>query len=112
MGRVRQARELSRVDAQPGDVSRDTITSRRVYSPEGSVAWDGGWVWAVFGNSTLARVDAHRPRLGSDLAGAKAGRGDGREPLRLGQQLRLLDRPALRPETFEEAPLKEFNVGR
>src|SRR5678815_3623076 len=65
--------ELARVDPRfnQGQVTTKVpITGKSVYYPTGSIASDGGSVWAGFGNSTLARVDAATGRrLGSTLAG-------------------------------------------
>jgi YVTN family beta-propeller protein len=66
--------ELARVDPRfnHGQVTKTVrITGKSLYYPTGSVAWAGSSVWAVFGNSTLARVDAATGRrMGLALAGA------------------------------------------
>jgi serine/threonine-protein kinase len=64
--------ELSRVDPQFARVSRTiAVTSRSTSTASGGVAAGRGRVWAVYSNSTLARVDAASMRVsGSTLAGA------------------------------------------
>ena len=106
--------KLSRVDAQFGTVT-DTIDAagRGPYSSNGSVAVGAGWVWAAFGDSTLARVDPHTVRVsGSTIVGAQpAGVTVGSRSVWVSNSdSSTVQRFA--PETFEEAPLKEFNVGR
>ena len=106
--------KLSRVDAQFGTVT-DTIDAagRGPYSSNGSVAVGAGWVWAAFGDSTLARVDPHTVRVsGSTIVGAQpAGVTVGSRSVWVSNaDSSTVQRFA--PETFEEAPLKEFNVGR
>jgi YVTN family beta-propeller protein len=49
---------VSRIDSQFNRVTRTVnVTTRALYFPYGSIATGEGGVWAVFGNSTLVRLD-------------------------------------------------------
>ncbi len=88
--------QLSRVDPQFGQVT-ETVepAGRGPYSTNGSVTTGVGSVWAVFGDSTLARVDPDDVRRhGLDARGRRAGGCGRRQRLGLGQQLRLRHRSA------------------
>jgi YVTN family beta-propeller protein len=62
--------ELSRVDPQFGDVTTIHVTDRSLYYSSSGVAVGAGWVWAVYGDSTLARLAPHNlRRSGSTRAG-------------------------------------------
>jgi YVTN family beta-propeller protein len=65
--------DLSRIDPQFGQVaSTFSVGGTAFGSPNGSVAVDSGSVWAVFGDSTLARVNASdNTVLGKGLAGTQ-----------------------------------------
>ncbi len=66
--------DLSRVDPQFGEVTRTTPVGGTAFgSPSGSVALDEESVWAVFGDSTLARLDASGDLLEQTLAGTQPG---------------------------------------
>jgi len=106
--------QLSRVDPQFDRVTKTlAVTGRALYFPNGTVDVGEGWVWAVFGNSTLARIDPRRVRVSkSGLAGEGpagivvadgsvwvANSGDS-----------TVER--LHPLAFEEGALHEYNVGR
>jgi YVTN family beta-propeller protein len=61
--------KLSRVDPQFGQITSTLDVAGP--SDQGSVTIGGGFVWAVFGDSTIARVDPAAPRLaGTGFAGA------------------------------------------
>ncbi len=64
--------ELSRIDPQFGRITRTiAVTTRPGTSASGGVAVGSGAVWAVYADSTLARVDpATVRRSGSTLTGA------------------------------------------
>jgi YVTN family beta-propeller protein len=52
---------VSRIDAEINDVTASIDVTAQ--SSSGSVAVDGGTVWAVFGDSVLGKIDAARGRL-------------------------------------------------
>jgi YVTN family beta-propeller protein len=64
---------LSRIDAQFGQVTKTISVGGTAFGfPSGSVAIESGSVWVVFGDSTLARIDAAGVRVtGSGLAGSQ-----------------------------------------
>ena len=106
--------ELSRVDPQFGQVTKTVeAAGRGPYSTNGSVTTDVGSVWAVFGDSTLARVDPNDVRVtGSTLAGgAPAGVvvGSGSVWVSNSDSANV---QRFSPVTFEEGPLKVIPVGR
>jgi YVTN family beta-propeller protein len=104
---------LSRVDPRFGTVETIPVAGRAISFPTGGVATGLGAVWAVFGDSTLARVRPGGPReSGSATAGGGpvgvvtaydsiwvASSGDA--------QVRRFD-----PKTFESGALDEFSLGR
>jgi YVTN family beta-propeller protein len=56
--------QLSRVDSRFGQVSEPvTVGVEALGSPTGAVTVDGGRLWAVFGDSTLARLDPDTLRV-------------------------------------------------
>jgi YVTN family beta-propeller protein len=65
--------ELSRIDPQFGQVTKTISVGGTAFgSPNGSVAVETRSVWAVFGDSTLARIDASKVRVsGTGLAGTQ-----------------------------------------
>ncbi len=106
--------QLSRVDPQYNRVTKTLdLAGRSLYFPTGSVDVGAGWVWVVFGNSLLARVDPSAVReSGTTLAGVGAAAilvnsgsvwvansGDA--------NVQRFD-----PTTFEEGPVDEITVGR
>jgi len=104
--------ELSRVDPQFSQVETIAVTTPPYGTPFGSVAVFRGYVWAAYGDSTLARVRPPRRLAGSTLAGSSpaavavgggsvwvANSGDG-----------TVQRFA--PTTFEEGPIETITVGR
>jgi YVTN family beta-propeller protein len=65
--------EVSRVDPQFGTVTELISVGGTAFgSPYGSVAVDTASVWAAFGDSTFARLDAGGRVLGKTLAGTQA----------------------------------------
>jgi YVTN family beta-propeller protein len=106
--------QLSRVDPQFDRVTKTIdVAGRALYFPNGSVDVGDGWVWAVFGNSTLARVDPGAVRLsGSGMAG------QGPAAITVGYGSVWVSNSGdstvqrFYPITFEEGPLDEYNVGR
>jgi YVTN family beta-propeller protein len=107
--------ELSRVDPQFGQVVRTTgVTLRPASSASGGVATGFGHVWAVYGDSTLARIEpATVRRSGSTLAGAipsavVAGAGAVWVANSGDATVQRFD-----PVTFEEGPIRApISVGR
>ena len=62
---------VSRVDPRFGSVTSAAVTGRSLYYPSAGIAAGAGSVWAVFGDSTLARLaPSSGRRLGSALVGA------------------------------------------
>jgi YVTN family beta-propeller protein len=106
--------QLSRVDPQFDRVTKTIdVAGRALYFPNGSVDVGDGWVWAVFGNSTLARVDPGAVRLsGSGMAG------QGPAAIAVGYGSVWVSNSGdstvqrFHPITFEEGPVDEYNVGR
>jgi YVTN family beta-propeller protein len=105
--------ELSRVDPQFGRVTRATAVAGTAFgAPNGSVALGAGSVWAVYGDSTLARLDAAGRIVGQTVAGSQpagivfAGgsvwvtNSDGATVQRFN------------PPSFRQGALSTFNVGR
>jgi YVTN family beta-propeller protein len=104
--------ELSQIDAQFGQVTRTIDVAGTAFGfPSGSVALGVGSAWAVFGDSTLARVSPTGDVIGKTLAGTQpagivfaagsvwvANSGDSTV-----QQLS--------PDTFREGPVKSFPAG-
>ncbi|HEX9381302.1 MAG TPA: BTAD domain-containing putative transcriptional regulator [Gaiellaceae bacterium] len=106
--------QLSRVDPHFDRVTKTIdLAGRALYFPNGSIDVGGGWVWAVFGNSMLARIDPAGMRLsGSRLVG------QGPAGLAVGFGSVWVSNSGdstvqrFNPITFEEGPLAEYNVGR
>jgi YVTN family beta-propeller protein len=104
--------QLSQVDPQFDQVTRTIDVAGTAFGfPSGSVALGAGSAWAVFGDSTLARVSPAGDVVGKTLAGIQpagivfavgsvwvANSGDA-----------TVQR--FRPETFREGPIKEFQAG-
>ncbi len=106
--------QLSRVDPAFDRVTKTVdLAGRAVYAPTGGVAVGAGWVWAVFGKSSLHRVDPVSVRpTGSTLTGAGAadvvaGHGSVWVSNSGGSSVQRFH-----PTTFEEGPLDELTVGR
>jgi YVTN family beta-propeller protein len=105
--------ELSRVDPQFGQVTRSTSVGGTAFgSASGSVAVGGGSVWAVYGDSTLARIDASGRVLEQTLAGS--------QPAGIvfaGSSVWVTNSgdatvQRFNAASFRQGPLKTFNVGR
>lgn len=106
--------QLSRIDPQFNEVSPPIDVAGTAFgSPNGSVAVGAGSVWAVFGDSTLARIDpatervAESARAGSLPAGIVFGSGS----------LWVSNSGAAtvaryNPATFAEAPIDTIHVGK
>jgi YVTN family beta-propeller protein len=104
--------QLSQVDPQFGQVTRTIDVAGTAFGfPSGSVALGAGSAWAVFGDSTLARVSLAGDLLGKTLAGTQpagivfavgsvwvANSGDA-----------TVER--FSPGTFREGPVKSFPTG-
>jgi YVTN family beta-propeller protein len=102
---------LSRIDPQFNQVTETIDVAGR--SNEGSVAVGAGAVWAVYGESTFARIDPASARVtASGFAGAA--------PAGLVVATGAIwvansgDATVYRfnPTTFEQGPIRTFNVGR
>jgi YVTN family beta-propeller protein len=106
--------QLSRVDPQFNQVTDPIEVGGTAFgSPNGSVAVGPGSIWAVFGDSTLARIEpgservAEAARAGSIPAGIVVGSGSvwvsnsGEASV-----------TRYNPAAFAEGPLDRFNVGR
>ena len=106
--------QLSRVDPQFDRVTKTIdVAGRALYFPYGSIDVGERWVWAVFGNSVLARIDPALVRLsGSTRAGAGpaaivarygsvwvSNSGDSRVQV-------------FNSTTFEQGPIHEYPQGR
>ena len=64
--------EVSRIDPQFGRITGTTPVAGTAFgSPYGALALDSETVWAVFGDSTFARLDAQGNVLGKGLAGTQ-----------------------------------------
>ncbi|CAN5280340.1 hypothetical protein BH09ACT13_BH09ACT13_00490 [soil metagenome] len=104
--------ELSRIEPQFGQVTGTTTVAGTAFgSPVGSVALDDRSVWAVFGDSTLARLAPSGRILGQTLAGSAPGGivvSDGSVWV-----TNSGDSTAQRfnPSTFVQGPIRTFNVG-
>jgi YVTN family beta-propeller protein len=104
--------ELSRVEPRFGEITRVVVTERPYAAPFGSVSFDAGLVWAVYGDSTLARMRASGRLSGSTLAGGSpsgviAGEGAVWVANSGGASVERFD-----PITFEEGPVRVVSVGR
>ena len=106
--------QLSKVDPQFGRVTKTLdVAAPTPLSPRGAVATGAGAVWAVFGDSTLARVaPAEAVVTASTVAGA--------EPTALtthGRSIWVVNGlgatvSRYSPETFDAGPTGEASVGR
>jgi YVTN family beta-propeller protein len=104
---------VSRVDPQFNRRTRTVrATTRALYFPDGSVATGEGSVWAVFGNSTLVRLDPGTlRRTGSTMAGvgpAAVAFGFGSVWVANAGDSTV---GRFNPMTFEEGRLDEYTVG-
>jgi streptogramin lyase len=105
--------QVSRIDPQFGQVTRSIPVAGTAFgSPNGSVAIGAGSVWAVFGDSTLARIDVAGDLLERGLAGSQpAG-----IVVAAGSVWVTNSGDAtvhrFSPETFRQDPLQTFNVSR
>jgi YVTN family beta-propeller protein len=105
--------ELSRVEPRFGQSTTIAVTSRPYAAPLGSVALGAGGVWAVYGDSTLARIrrDASRV-IGSTLTGASSSSvvvGDGSLWVANAGDATV---QRFNPATFTEGPVRVITVGR
>jgi YVTN family beta-propeller protein len=105
--------ELSQVNPQFGQVTKTTPVSGTAFGfPNGSVTVGAGSVWAVYGDSTLARLDASGSILGQTTVGSQpagivfaagsiwvTNSGDA-----------TVQR--FNPDSFRQGALRMFNVGR
>jgi YVTN family beta-propeller protein len=104
--------QLSRVDPQFGEVTEPiTVGGAAFGSPNGSVALDDASVWAVFGDSTFARLDTAGNILGRTLAGSQP-----EGVVAAGGSVWVTNSgdatvQRFNPVTFREGPLRTFNVG-
>ena len=104
---------LTRVDPQFYAKRSIKVTGNPIYYTNAAVVVDGGAVWAVFGDSTLARIEPSPLRkVGSTLAGqGPAGIAAGSGSLWVSNSgdstVQRFD-----PTTFEQGFLDERNVGR
>jgi len=103
--------QLSRVDPQFGEVTEPIAVGGAAFgSPNGSVALDDVSVWAAFGDSTFARLDAAGSILGQTLAGSQpAG------IVTAGGSVWVTNSgdatvQRYNPETFRQGPLQTYNV--
>jgi YVTN family beta-propeller protein len=108
--------ELARVDPRfdGGRVTETVpITGKSLYYPTGSVAAADGSVWSVFGNSTLARVDAV---TGDEVGSALSGEGPAGVVVDSGSVWvsNAGDSTVRRfnPQTFEHGPIEIISVAR
>lgn len=63
--------QVSRIDPQLGGVTLLDVARTKLRSAAGAVAFGTGAAWAVFGDATLARIDARSTRVETTFAGAK-----------------------------------------
>jgi YVTN family beta-propeller protein len=107
--------ELTRVDPQFGSLTKIPVAAGTAFgSPGGGVAVDGRSVWAVFGDSTLGRIDAADNRVvGKGVAGIQpSGVAVGSGAVWVSNEG---DATVLRfnPDTFEEGPVRTpIGVGK
>jgi YVTN family beta-propeller protein len=104
--------QVSRVEPQFGQVARTVDVAETAFgSPLGSVALGASTVWVAFGDSTLARLDGAGRILGETLAGSQPAGVvvDGASVWMTSSG----DSTVLRfnTRTFEEGPIRPFNVG-
>lgn len=105
--------ELSQVDPQFGEVTRTISVGGTAFgSSGGSVALGEGSVWAAYGDSTLARLDARGEIVGQGLAGAQpAGIVVGGGSVWVSNSGDATVQ-RFNPATFQQGPLRTFNIGR
>jgi YVTN family beta-propeller protein len=99
--------ELSRIDPEFGSLTKIPVADTAFGAPGGGVAIEGRSVWAVFGDSTLARIDVAENRVaGKGLAGIQpSGVAVGSGAVWVSNEG---DATVLRfnPDTFEEGPVR------
>jgi YVTN family beta-propeller protein len=104
--------QLSRVEPQFGQVAQTTAVASTAFgSPNGSVTLDADTAWAVFGDSTLVRLNASGKVLGQTLA-----REQPAGIVVAGGSVWVTNSgdatvQRFNPQTFEEGPIRTFNVG-
>lgn len=105
--------ELSQVDPQFGEVTRTISVGGAAFgSSDGSVALDGDSVWAAYGDSTLARLDAAGVIVGQGLAGSQpSGIAVGGGSVWVSNSGDATVQ-RFNPATFQQGPLRTFNIGR
>jgi YVTN family beta-propeller protein len=105
--------ELSRVQPRFGQITTIGITSPPYAAPQGSVAIGEGAVWAVYGDSTLARIEPNGLRVtATTLTGANSAAvvvGDGSVWVANAGDATV---QRFNASTFEEGPIREITVGR
>jgi len=106
--------QLTRVDPRFNSlVETIPVAGRAISFPDGSVSVDRNTVWAAFGDSTLARVDATSNRTTESTL---AGLGPAAVVTGYGSVWVSLSGESLvrryNPLTFEEGSVAEFTVGR
>jgi YVTN family beta-propeller protein len=104
--------EVSRVDAQFGQVTRTTMVGGTAFGAQtGSVSLDPRSVWAVFGDSTLARLNVAGDVLGEGLAGSQpAGIVVAEDSVWVTNSGDATVQ-RFNSRTFLQGPLRTFNVG-
>lgn len=105
--------ELSKVEPQFGQITAIGVTQRPYAAPYGSVAVGEGGVWAVFGDSTLARIGESGTHVGGTaLTGASSTAvvvGGGAVWVANAGDATL---QRFNPETFDEGEIAKISVGR
>ena len=105
--------ELSRVEPRFGQTTTIAVTSPPYAAPYGSVAVGAGGVWAVYGDSTLARIRRDGSRVvASTLTGASSSAvvvADGSIWVANAGDATV---QRFNPATFGQGPLREITVGR
>lgn len=105
--------ELSQVNAQFGQVTKTIAVAGTAFgSPNGSVTVGAGSVWAVYGDSTLARLDAagtilEQTTTGSQPAGIVFAEGSLWVTNSGDATVQQFS-----PDSFRQGALRTFNVGR
>jgi YVTN family beta-propeller protein len=105
--------ELSRVRPRFAQITTVEVTSVPYAAQTGAVAVDGDGVWAVYGDSTLARIRSDGSRIeGRALAGANSGAvvvGAGAVWVANSGDATV---QRFNPATFAEGPVRSVSVGR
>lgn len=105
--------EVSRIEPRFAQISTLEVTSAPYAAPSGSVALDRSAVWAVFGDSTLARIRLDGSRVdGTALTGASSSAvvvGEGSVWVANAGDATV---QRFNPSTFAEGPIREIGVGR